>query len=145
MTIVSKQKGFTLIELMIVVAIIGILASIAIPQFASFRVKAFDAAGSADLKNGTTAIEAVYTEDYAYPTTSAGSVTDSSFFWTSDITWASSKGVTIGHKGDTAKYALGSKHVGGKKIYSKTRVGQHTESAGTEGTAMVIGDVPTAL
>ena len=44
----GNSKGFTLIELLIVIAIIGILAAIAIPNFISYRNKAFCSAAESD-------------------------------------------------------------------------------------------------
>ncbi len=63
----GNQKGFTLIELLIVVAIIGILAAIAIPQFSSYRQKAFNSASQSDVKTIRTAAEAYYADEFVYP------------------------------------------------------------------------------
>ncbi len=62
-----SKKGFTLIELLIVVAIIGILAAVAIPQFSSYRAKAYNAASNADLKNLKTGMEAFMADNQQYP------------------------------------------------------------------------------
>ena len=62
-----KPKGFTLIELIIVIAIIGILTALIIPNFMAGRICARDSAKKADMRNLKQALQMYYNDFQSYP------------------------------------------------------------------------------
>jgi len=70
----EAERGFTLIELMIVVAIIAILAGILIPNFVNARSQAQTAACESNLRAIATALELYYADNQVYPTASGTAV-----------------------------------------------------------------------
>jgi type IV pilus assembly protein PilA len=111
----KREEGFTLIELMIVIAIIGILAAIAIPQFTAYRQRGFNAAAMSDLRNAATAQEALYTDSQTY-TQTVGDLTTRGYTPSSNVTL----GITAA---SNSQYTMTASHLSGTKTWSLTGPG----------------------
>lgn len=62
----GRSKGFTLIELMVVLSVIGILAAIAIPNYSARQGKAYDARIATDVRNAAAGQEAYFLDNLEY-------------------------------------------------------------------------------
>ena len=89
---IRKEEGFTLVELLIVVAIIGILAAIAIPQFAAYRERAYCGSEDSDLANLAIAQEAYFIDFSSYSSVPANLP---GFKMSPDVTVATGQAATV--------------------------------------------------
>ena len=107
----KRDEGFTLIELMIVIAIIGILAAIAIPQFSAYRKRSYNSAAQSDVRNIATTQEAYYVDESRYGN-------DYSALTGSSYGYFQSNNVTVGTTGSQSNYTVTGYHSSGDKTYS---------------------------
>jgi len=101
---------------MIVIAIIGILAAIAIPQFSQYRIRGYNTAARADVKNAYTAAQAFFSDSPAATVTTA-LITGYGFKSSSNVT------TTVANNSSMAGLSITASHVNGNITYTVNSAG----------------------
>jgi len=96
----ENRGGFTLVELLIVVAIIAILAAIAIPQFTKYRIRAYKTEIDSDAKNAYTAAQAYLTDNPAETIDSIAKLNDGGYHKSTNISLVGNTGTMTLTGGD---------------------------------------------
>ena len=128
------QQGFTLIELMIVVAIVGILAAVAIPAYQDYTIRAQVTEGLGLASGGKTAIAEFFATNGSLPSTnaSAGMATAASISGNNvaSVTVGANGTLTIAYSGNgplsTGTLILTPNTTGGRVAWSCTATGGDT-------------------
>jgi len=113
----QRKQGFSMIELLIVIVILGILAAVVVPSFLNVKTKGFDSAAKADLRNMIASQENYFSEQQAYTdvTISAGGGGDLNGDGTEDF--RASQGVSLGATAYTDGFQITATHFGSPNIW----------------------------
>ena len=131
--------GFTLIVLMIVVAIIGVLAAIAIPQFSEYRARAFNAVAKNDLRNLMTSEEAYFTQNGTYAAaTSSSSGTPGAIAGFESSSVSKNIGYSIVNTASGQSYAVYTGHHQGNSTYAGSETGLMRKNTFTDNTSPLV-------
>ena len=110
---IKRRDGFTLVELLFVIAIIGVLAAIAIPSLRSYMQRSYDSSAVSDLKNAYSAAQ-IYFNDYPSDTVAPASLEQYGFRSTPKVILTILDGsidglnLTASHEGSSKTYSVDS-------------------------------------